>query len=1133
LVAENQWLSYSAQSPFPSHFVMSTIQDKDGNIWFQPYEGGLTKFDGASYVQYDIGQATCIAAAPNGKVYAGTKAGVSEFSNGVWSQISSAPGVVQIGADSQNNIWVATSGAGALTYNGTSWTSYTTANSGIVSDQLLSLHIDSDDNVWLGSEGGSGISQFSNGSFTTYNESNSGLLSYDITSIASSPDKSVYAIVSTKGIFKLVGNQWINTYNAGNTPLPYNSFYVMTFDTSGNLWLGSPKLDGYVYAYNGSLWRTIKDDQGLISNSVWGIGFDNQNNAWVSTTWGVSKISGDPFTDLDQTISFGSLAAKTYGDPTFELSAVASSGLPVSYLSSNPSVATVTGSSVTIVGAGTTTITASQLGNTTYKAAADVEQSLTVSKANQSIAVGIIQAKTFGDAPFTLSAAGGLSGNPVSFTSTNTSVVTISGNIATVVGAGSTNLVYNQAGNDNYNAAPTTEQELIVNKASQAITWPTLPTKTFGNSPFDIVITSKGESGLPVTFTSSNTSVATVSGNTITILGVGTTVITASQAGNSNYNAAQDVTQTFTVNKADQFITTVAIPTKQFGDPPFDIVVSGSGESGQSVLFTSSNTSVATISGKTITIVGAGTTTITASQAGNSNYNAAQDATQTFIVNKADQFITTLAIPAKQFDDPPFDIVVSESGQSGQPVLFTSSNASVATVSGKTITIVGAGTATITASQAGNSNYNAAEDVTQLLTVNKANQIITFGTIATKTFGDAPFTLTAMGGGSVSPVTFTSSNTLVATISGSTVTIVGVGTTTITASQSGNANFSDATPVTQTLTVNQVVQNITFNALPVMTFGSPPITLNGTASSGLPVTYASTNPSVATVSGSTLTIVGAGTTTITAKQSGTTSIAAAVPVARELTVNKGSQTIAFGTIATKTFGDAPFTLEATSSSGLSIVYTSSDVTKASVNESTVTLVNGGQVTITADQPGDDNFNAATSVAQTFCINPGKPTITLARPNTDSPVLTSSSATGNQWFNNGTAISGATSASYTVTEPGVYTVRAKADVCTSVESDAQALIVTGDIWNTNGSSGQETFLVYPIPAREEIKVSLAGFEPVHVVQLHVYDMQGKVIFHQQSEGEGTVSIAIGQLAAGKYVVRAEQGSKGASQPFTKE
>ncbi|HAS40729.1 MAG TPA: hypothetical protein DCS93_09635 [Microscillaceae bacterium] len=189
----------------------------------------------------------------------------------------------------------------------------------------------------------------------------------------------------------------------------------------------------------------------------------------------------------------------------------------------------------------------------------------------------------------------------------------------------------------------------------------------------------------------------------------------------------------------------------------------------------------------------------------------------TFIIHlngktgKTDQAITfDLGNDAsKTFGDAAFDLTAT-GGASGNPVTFTSSDVNVATISGNTVTIVGAGTATITANQAQNATHNAAAAVSQTLTIAKANQAIVFdlGNDASKTLSDAAFDLTAIGGASGNAITYTSSDTDVATISGSTVTIVGAGTTTITASQAGNNNYHAATNITQTLTVQSAITSL-------------------------------------------------------------------------------------------------------------------------------------------------------------------------------------------------------------------------------------------------------------------------------------------------------------------------------------
>jgi hypothetical protein len=78
------------------------------------------------------------------------------------------------------------------------------------------------------------------------------------------------------------------------------------------------------------------------------------------------SFEAQPVTLLAQTITFNPLAPKQEGDPPFSLSAAANSGLSMTYSSSNLSVATISGSTCTIVSAGTSEITARQAGNATY-----------------------------------------------------------------------------------------------------------------------------------------------------------------------------------------------------------------------------------------------------------------------------------------------------------------------------------------------------------------------------------------------------------------------------------------------------------------------------------------------------------------------------------------------------------------------------------------------------------------------------------------------------------------------------------------------------------------------------------------------------------------------------------------------
>ena len=139
------------------------------------------------------------------------------------------------------------------------------------------------------------------------------------------------------------------------------------------------------------------------------------------------------------------------------------------------------------------------------------------------------------------------------------------------------------------------------------------------------------------------------------------------------------------------------------------------------------------------------------------------------------------------------------------------------------------------------------------------------------------------------PVSYASTTTGVCTIAGSTISFVAAGTCSITASQAGNASYAPATPVTQSFSVAPGVNTIAFPALPNTPFTSAPPTPAATASSGLPVSYASTTTGVCTIAGSTISFVAAGTCSITASQAGNATYAPATPVTQSFSVTAGRQ----------------------------------------------------------------------------------------------------------------------------------------------------------------------------------------------------------------------------------------------------
>lgn len=348
-------------------------------------------------------------------------------------------------------------------------------------------------------------------------------------------------------------------------------------------------------------------------------------NAYASSDLG--NNSGWNFLLFDQEITFDELEEVTYGDDSFELEAVSSAGLSVSFVSSDESVVEIEGTTVTIVGAGSTTITASQEGNNTYDEAEELSRELIVNKADQSIIFDEIPEKSFGDNVFTLTATSS-AGLEVSYSSSDDDILSIEGDLATINGAGIVTITAFQEGDNNHNAAPDNSQEMIISTANQTITFDELQEYTYEDEPFELVASSSA--GLSISFTSSNDAVASVEGSTVTINGAGEATLTAIQPGNVNYSSAQDVEQLLVVNKADQEITFGELDAVTTSDDPFSLEASST--SGLSITFSSSDESIAKVEGSTITLLADGTTTITASQEGDDNYTAAVPVSRELLV---------------------------------------------------------------------------------------------------------------------------------------------------------------------------------------------------------------------------------------------------------------------------------------------------------------------------------------------------------------------------------------------------------------------------------------------------------------------------------------------------------------------
>lgn len=287
----------------------------------------------------------------------------------------------------------------------------------------------------------------------------------------------------------------------------------------------------------------------------------------------------------------------------------------------------------------------------------------------------------------------------------------------------------------------------------------------------------------------------------------------------------------------------------------------------------------------TVADAGAYTCAITDTDSGTGVVSPAATFTAaTVTVAKADPVIGSLQDVTKTFGDSSFSPTNPSANPTGGTWTYSSATTSVATVSAGSIVVGNAGSSVITATYtpADTSNYNTVT-TTFNLTVNKSSQTITFGSISNKTMTSPDLTpVTSSSSGLV--VTLSSSTLSVCTVTNNLIHLVAVGTCTINANQSGNTNYLAASQVSQSFSISNQTQTITFNTLPNKTFGDANFALTATASSALTVSFSSATINTCTVSGSTVTLVAAGDCTINADQTGDSTYSAAPQVSRTFSI---------------------------------------------------------------------------------------------------------------------------------------------------------------------------------------------------------------------------------------------------------
>ncbi len=409
-----------------------------------------------------------------------------------------------------------------------------------------------------------------------------------------------------------------------------------------------------------------------------------------------------------------------------------------------------------------------------------------------------------------------------------------------------------------YGTSTATTTVTVQATASAGLSFVPIPDKTIGAMPFTVWASSASTGAITYSVVGGP---ATISGNLVTLIGIGTVTLQASQAAAGSY-AAATATVSFNVVSATSTLQFAPISNQTFGAAPFP--VSASSQSSGVVTY-SIVSGPATIAGNVVSVNGVGTVTVQAVQAAAGSYPSAS-ATISFQVTPATPTLTFNAIADQTYGAAPFAVTASSASTGAVAYAVVSGPA---TVAANVVTVTGTGTVSLQASQAPTTNYTAAT-ANASFQVKSTAAALQFAPIPDQTYGAPSFTVSATSL-SAGAITYTILSGP-ATVSANVVTTSGVGTVLVQASQAAAGNYS-ATTITTNFQVLPVAPALTISTIGTKIFGVAPFAPSAASPSQGPISWTVSGP--ATLSGNLITLQGGGVVTVSATQAASGNYSAA------------------------------------------------------------------------------------------------------------------------------------------------------------------------------------------------------------------------------------------------------------------
>ena len=639
----------------------------------------------------------------------------------------------------------------------------------------------------------------------------------------------------------------------------------------------------------------------------------------------------------------------------------------VSYAVANGDPCSISGSTLTGIGAGSCAVTATKAADGTYGAATSSPVAVTVTLGPQAALVASASPTSVKvNGASSLYSTGGSGGGAVTYAVASGDPCTVSGSTLAGTGAGSCTVTATKAADAVYAAATSDPVTVSVSRNTQAALFVSASPTTISVNGASI-LSSSGGSGEGAVSYALVSGPCTLVGNQLTGTGVGTCSVSASKAESVAYSAATSSPIGVIVGLSPQTALSVLADPTTIKTGEWSQLTTTGGSGGGAVTYQVLS-GPCILDGTRLTSASAGSCSVSASKAAEGNYASVTSAPMTVTVGLSPQSaLSVLAAPSTIAVN---DVsTLSSTGGSGTGAVTYALVSGPCSLEVESLTGTGAGSCSVTASKAADLAYAEATSSPITVTVGLSPQsTLSVSAAPTSISVNGSSALGATGGSGAGSVSYTLLDGP-CSLAGSTLTGTGSGSCRITATKAADTSYASAVSAPLTLTVALAPQSsLSLLATPSVVNVGDSSVLAATGGSGSgSVTYALVG-GPCSLSGSALSGMGAGSCVVTASKGADATYAATTSGPVTLTVGLAPQSALSGLADASTITVLGSSiLSATGGSGSGAVTFALLGGPCSISGDTLNGLAAGSCSVSATKAEDSSYAAATSAPFTVTV----------------------------------------------------------------------------------------------------------------------------------------------------------------------